>query len=220
MFFSSRFVKDRVDAATRKNLSKAGAYVRTDAKRSIRKRSWRMPPAPPGKPPFSRTGLLKKFIFFRFDPRSMSVVVGPYKLPKMGTAPEALEYGGNSSKPQYTPKQREGMEMTDKQRETLRYYGIAPTMSKYAATRTIAALKESKWRKGGRDKKTGKYLGGGATAAMKKAKTGNDLRFGTDGKLINKKSVYVRAHPYMNPALKRQASQMPRLWRNSVRGAV
>jgi len=94
MFFDSSRVKRAVDTATRKNLSKAGAFVRTAAKSSIRKRKR---PSLPGQPPSSHTGLLKKFIFFGYDAIGRSVVVGPIRLGgKIGDAPAALEHGGKS----------------------------------------------------------------------------------------------------------------------------
>ena len=60
LFFDRQAVISKVDAATRRVLSKFGAFVRRSAKSSIRKLK---KPAPPGHPPSSHTGLLKKFIF-------------------------------------------------------------------------------------------------------------------------------------------------------------
>lgn len=48
----------------------------------------------PGEPPRTRLGLIKKFIFFFYDPQPQSVVIGPIKLNKEGDAPEVLEFGG------------------------------------------------------------------------------------------------------------------------------
>lgn len=64
MFFDTDRVKRAADMATRKNLSKAGAYVRTAARSSIRTRK---AISPPGQPPGSHTGLLRKFIFFGYE---------------------------------------------------------------------------------------------------------------------------------------------------------
>ena len=95
MFFDDDRIKRAVDSATRKNLSKAGAFVRTAAKSSIRKRK---AISAPGQPPTSRTGLLKRFIFFGYDANRKTVVVGPMRLrQKIGKAPEALEHGGPST---------------------------------------------------------------------------------------------------------------------------
>jgi hypothetical protein len=94
MFFDRAAVMKAADAGTRKVLSKFGAFVRTSAKSSIRKRRRA---SEPGMPPSSHTGLLKKFIFFGYDASKKSVVIGPTLLNgKAGTAPEALEYGGTA----------------------------------------------------------------------------------------------------------------------------
>ena len=94
MFFDTDRVKRAADTATRKNLSKAGAFVRTTARNSIRKRK---KISEPGQPPSSHRGLLKRFIFFGYDTERKTVVVGPMRLSqKVGAAPEALEHGGRS----------------------------------------------------------------------------------------------------------------------------
>jgi len=94
MFFDADRVKRSADTAARKVLSKAGAFVRTTAKHSIRSRKGA---SPPGSPPSSHTGLLRRFIFFGYDRGRKTVVVGPMRLnQKVGTAPEALEHGGTS----------------------------------------------------------------------------------------------------------------------------
>ena len=94
MFFTSKVVLSATDRATRRVLSRFGAYVRRTAKSSIRKRK---AASQPGRPPSSHTGLLKKFILFGYDPARRSVVIGPMRLnQKIGDAPEALEHGGTS----------------------------------------------------------------------------------------------------------------------------
>ena len=95
MFFDTDRVKRAAGAAARKNLSRAGAFVRTAARSSIRKRK-RI--SAPGQPPSSHTGLLRKLIFFGYDAARKTVVVGPMRLnQKIGAAPEALEHGGTST---------------------------------------------------------------------------------------------------------------------------
>lgn len=96
MFFDRQAVISKVDAATRRVLSKFGAFVRRSAKSSIRKRK---KAAPPGQPPSSHTGLLKKFIFFGYDAARQSVVIGPTRLNQKGRgeAPPLLEYGGKAT---------------------------------------------------------------------------------------------------------------------------
>jgi len=94
-FFDAPAVAKAVDRSTRKALSRFGAYVRRTMKSSIRKRKRT---ANPGEPPSSHTGLLKKFVFFAFDPQDRSVVIGPERLnAKIGNAPEVLEYGGTNT---------------------------------------------------------------------------------------------------------------------------
>ncbi len=93
LFFDKVAVTRRVDATTRRVLSRFGAFVRRTAKSSIRKRKRT---SAPGSPPSSHTGLLKKFIWFGYDPRNESVVIGPARLSQngRGEAPSLLEYGG------------------------------------------------------------------------------------------------------------------------------
>ncbi|MAX25278.1 MAG: hypothetical protein CMJ19_12330 [Phycisphaeraceae bacterium] len=95
LFFDKKAVRDKVDAGTRRVLSKFGAFVRRTARSSIRKRK---KTSSPGSPPSSHTGLLKKFIFFGYDPRKDSVVIGPVRLTQKGRgeAPSLLEYGGTT----------------------------------------------------------------------------------------------------------------------------
>ena len=95
MFFDRKVVTGAVDKATRRVLSRFGAFVRRGAKSSIRKRK-RVSAA--GQPPSSHSGLLKRLIFFGYDRQRRSVVIGPQRLnQKVGDAPEALEYGGTST---------------------------------------------------------------------------------------------------------------------------
>jgi hypothetical protein len=96
LFFDSPKVVRAVDKSTRKVLSRFGAFVRRTAKRSIRKRK---KTSAPGEPPSSHTGLLKRFIFFGYDPQKNSVVIGPARLTEnnRGQAPSILEYGGRTS---------------------------------------------------------------------------------------------------------------------------
>ena len=94
MFFDRKKVIRAADSANRKSLSKAGAFIRTTARHSIRKRKGT---SPPGSPPSSHSGLLKRFIFFGYERSRQTVVVGPMRLnQKVGDAPAALEHGGTS----------------------------------------------------------------------------------------------------------------------------
>lgn len=101
-FFDAQKVINAIGKARAKVLSKAGAFVRTAARSSIRKSK---KVSEPGQPPRGHDKQdLKRRIFFAFDRSRDSVVIGPEKLnvvhfqgdgkPVSGTVPETLEYGG------------------------------------------------------------------------------------------------------------------------------
>lgn len=94
-FFDRKAVLDVVDRATVRALSRFGAFVRTRARTSMRKRK---KVSPPGTPPSVHTGLLKKFLFFAYDPERASVVIGPARLNSTidPASLPALEYGGTA----------------------------------------------------------------------------------------------------------------------------
>lgn len=117
-FFDRLAVTSAVDKARAKVLSKCGAFVMRRARSSIRRPGanraapkirdakgrlvfQRLRASKPGSPPFSQTGLLRKFILFRYDRGSRSVVVGPTLLNKPTGAPEVLEYGGTVKAPSW-----------------------------------------------------------------------------------------------------------------------
>lgn len=112
-FFNGDLVKRSVDSETVRVMSKFGAYVRRTAKGLIRTGK---KPSKPGKPPKSHKGLLKKFLYFAWDPASRSVVVGPARLSGngLGDAPEVLERGGVVMVRALPP--RSGRKATTKQR--------------------------------------------------------------------------------------------------------
>lgn len=92
LFFDRRRVMSAGDRATRRVLSRFGAFVRTRSRSSIRRRK-RI--SRPGRPPSSHTGLLK-LIYFAFEPRERRVIIGPAKLNgvRAVNAPQVLEEGG------------------------------------------------------------------------------------------------------------------------------
>ncbi|TXH48571.1 MAG: hypothetical protein E6Q97_24500 [Desulfurellales bacterium] len=101
-FFDSEKVVRLVDKANRKNLSKAGAFVRQTARNSIRRRKGS---SKPGQAPTNITGTLKRFLFFAYDTGTKTTVVGPAATnqvffngagqPVRGTVPQVLERGGS-----------------------------------------------------------------------------------------------------------------------------
>ncbi len=99
-FFDRKAIQSKVDAASRRVFSKFGAFVRQRARTSIRRKKGKSAPA--GSPPYSHTGLLRKFIFFAWDASRESVVIGPALLsgrPSAPTIPEVLEHGGSERAP-------------------------------------------------------------------------------------------------------------------------
>ncbi len=94
-FFDRPKIQQAVAKAERQVLSKFGAFVRQRAKTSIRQRKGT---SPPGQPPYSHVGLLRKFILFAYDRPRRSVVIGPTLTKEGSQAPKLLEYGGQISK--------------------------------------------------------------------------------------------------------------------------
>lgn len=114
-FFDTRAVKNAVDPAARKALSKFGAYVRTRARTSIK---YKAGTSAPGQPPHAhrsrgyvrkkkskKTGAvtarpaspLRELIYFAYDPARKSVVVGPTLGGSKSGAPQSLEEGGGAT---------------------------------------------------------------------------------------------------------------------------
>jgi|YNPMSStandDraft_1061717.scaffolds.fasta_scaffold45552_2 hypothetical protein len=95
-FFDEKKVRDPAERAALKVLARFGAYVRTDARQSIRRAA---KPSPPGRPPRSVTGRLKQHIYFVVERAKRNVVIGPTLFAKSARdlpAAAALEYGGPS----------------------------------------------------------------------------------------------------------------------------
>ena len=103
MFFDRQAVIDVVGRANAKNLSRAGSFIRRSARSSLRRRK-RV--SEPGQPPSvhtqDRVATLKN-IWFVFERRRASVVVGPLRLngstlrgSNRSTVPELLELGGSA----------------------------------------------------------------------------------------------------------------------------
>ena len=92
LFFDRQRVLNATTRAERRVLARFGAFVRQRSRTSIRPKKGS---SAPGSPPHSHTGLLRRNIFFAFDQRARSVVIGPTtRLNGTGQAPQVLEYGG------------------------------------------------------------------------------------------------------------------------------
>ena len=110
-FFDARKILDQAEAGERRVLSRFGAFAWRRARSSIRpaplidaatglvtrkRRGVKTRPAtaPPGRPPYSHEGSLRRLLFFGHDPAARSVVVGPVRF-RRGEAPRLLEHGGD-----------------------------------------------------------------------------------------------------------------------------
>lgn len=89
-FFDSKKVTRALDKNRRRALARGGAFVRTTARRSMRRKKG---PSSPGQPPHAHEGSLRKLIFFGYDRDTKSVVVGPLPI-KRSPVPSVLEFGG------------------------------------------------------------------------------------------------------------------------------
>jgi hypothetical protein len=89
-FFDRANVIKAMDAGTRQALIRAGSYIKTSARSSMRRRKRA---SAPGQPPSAHVGLLKTLLFFVYDPSKKTVVVGPVGF-KKAEAPNLNEFGG------------------------------------------------------------------------------------------------------------------------------
>lgn len=78
--FKTRFFRDldklqnAEERAAKRALSRFGAFVRTRARSSMRKRK---KASAPGQPPSAHVGLIRKLLFFAYEAQTKSVIVGP-----------------------------------------------------------------------------------------------------------------------------------------------
>lgn len=93
MFFDRPRVQMAVSHANRRVLSRAGAFVRTRARTSMRKRRGT---SPPGQPPYAHEGSLRRMILFGYEPSRETVLVGPVGF-RSSTVPNVLEFGGRTT---------------------------------------------------------------------------------------------------------------------------
>jgi hypothetical protein len=91
LFLDRPAIARYVDRKTMRVFKRFGAFVRLVAQRSMRRRKT---PSPPGQPPSVHKGQLRKFIFFSFDERRKSVVIGPTLLRSDSPVPALHEHSG------------------------------------------------------------------------------------------------------------------------------
>ena len=193
MFFDSRPVIEKVDKAKRKVLSKFGAQTRQDAKRSIRARK---KASSPGQPPSSRTGTLKRHIYFGYDLRNESVVIGPALLTgKQGDAPSILEFGGYA-KPKPNP------------RRVRRHVGGSGVLLKQRTASPSSKIVKD-WNK------KPVWVTFGHLNTQQQVTRSERIETEIWGPLEVGGSIRMR--PYMGPAFERELLRLPPDWRNSVK---
>ncbi|MBQ6102807.1 MAG: hypothetical protein IJL06_03960, partial [Kiritimatiellae bacterium] len=89
-------------------LRRAGAYVRRAARHKVKTSD---NPSPPGSPPHSRAGLLKRSILFGLDKPAQAVVIGPAES-VIGNAMAAHEFGGRYKRERYPARPLMGPTLT------------------------------------------------------------------------------------------------------------
>lgn len=122
-FFDRRSVQRSLSRGARTAMSKIGGFIRTSAKRSIKKpgATKRTQRSQPGKPPRSHTGALRNKIFFVYDEQQKRVVIGPllWRSPRSHlagldypTAAGTLEHGGRVQGPKRIKTKTPGKYLT------------------------------------------------------------------------------------------------------------
>jgi hypothetical protein len=109
LFFTDKEVIRATNAATRSNFTHLGGYCRKMAINSIKKRRG---VSAPDAPPHSHVGTLRRHIYYHYNPKTKSVVIGPARISTLrkkrpGVAPVAwtnapalLEWGGKTTRRQ------------------------------------------------------------------------------------------------------------------------
>ncbi len=95
--FDERRILIAVQSGNNAALRRAGAYVRKAARNKVTTSD---KASPPGTPPNTRRGLLKRALLFGVDKRRSAVVIGPAES-IIGTAMTAHEFGGKYRKRRY-----------------------------------------------------------------------------------------------------------------------
>jgi hypothetical protein len=193
VFFDRQRVIDRIGRAAARTLAKAGAFIRRTAKGKIR---YTQSPSKPGSPPHGHRGKhgaspLRELIYFAFDERTRSVVVGPTPFGGLSDVPRTLELGGRIAA-RKNPLRRvrrvgDGGE--------IRLDGRASKTTKrnrFGALVTYARLRTA--------------------AQAERANQLQELLYGP----LTIGPVSIAARPYMGPSLEENLPKLPPLWANSV----
>jgi hypothetical protein len=194
-FFDRQAVIDAVGRANARVLAKAGAFIRRSAKRSIR---YAKSPSKPGNPPHaheSRKGgkdsPLRELIFFAYDDRTTSLVVGPTPFRGAAIVPRVLELGGTA------PGHKNPLRRIRKVGDGGEIRIEGPTSRTTKKNRFGAMVTYTKLR---------------TQAQADRANQLQELLYGP----LTIGPTSIAARPYMGPALEENRSMLPSLWANSV----
>ena len=195
VFFDRRAVIDRIGRANAAVLSKAGAFIRRSAKGKIR---YAKSVSKPGNPPHaheskrgSKDSPLRELIFFAYDDRTNSVVIGPTPFRDTAIVPRVLELGGSA------PGHRNPLLRIRNVGDggEIRIDGPAGRTTK--KNRFGAMVTYTKLR------------------TQAQADRANQLQELLYGPLVIG-PVSIAARPYMGPALQENLPILPRLWATAV----
>lgn len=197
-FFDRKAVQDAVGRATARNLARAGALVRTIAKRSMRRRADPNNASAPGQPPHSHPksgGWLRKFILFALDGKD-NVVIGPARNANAkGDAPELMEHGGSST---FTPRRKNNWNLTRGGHGPIR--GSGSSLEGFAKLHTPEQVARAK------------RIGTG----FMKTQPGGIWSSTVIGD--QPRTADYPKRPFMAPALEKARGMIGELWRDTVRG--
>lgn len=102
-WLNSKAILDKIDEDHRRAFLRFGAFIRTVARRSMRRTKNPQLKSDPGGPPYARRGQVRDLLLFAYDANRKELVVGPklFQPPKplmkaSTTVPNALEQGGTA----------------------------------------------------------------------------------------------------------------------------
>lgn len=206
LFFDRQSVIRRVGKKNAAILKEQGKILRGQARGLIRKRKG---PSRPGAPPHSHFGQLRRFLYYKFDPGSKSVVVGPEKLGGgFYSVPESLEEGGRM--PKRKNPRRVKREIGDG--------GIIQIAGKARDTKTGRFLKTAS----GTTLKTVTDMNGKRRRVVFAKLTSSEMLRRCDELEteiygpMEIPSIRIEARPFMGPALNLSKNSLAAVWRDQL----
>jgi hypothetical protein len=215
-FFDRAAVQAAVGKANAAALRRAASTVRVIATRSMRYRKNKsgMKGAPPGSPPFARTGkgsrssLVRKLTFAYFDTSTKSSVVGPVKINGSTMAPNILEFGGNAP-----AKDRRTVRKLNDGGEIRVSSGRVGGPGRAAGGRFRSRGKTTKQATTSRGTKV--WVTYAKLTSQAKVDRANEIN--DDLYRPTQPGMKMFPRPFMAPALKTATPRLPNEWANSVR---